>query len=73
MRSRLFKFSAKLAFMSLALVGLLAGCSKDDNDAPTPGGAEPTYEVQATITDFATNAALQGAYVKVFVLYCCSD
>lgn len=65
MRSRLVKFNAKVAFMSLALVGLLAGCSKDDNDAPAPGGAEPTYEVQATITDFATNDALQGATVKV--------
>lgn len=65
MKSIFFKFNAKLAFMSLALIGLLAGCNKDDNDAPNPEQEKPTYEVQATITDASTTKALQGATVKV--------
>lgn len=65
MKSKFFKFNAKVALMSLALIGLLAGCKNDDNDAPTPDAEKPMYEVQATITDFATKAALPGATVKV--------
>ena len=65
MKSNYFKFNAKLAFMSLAFIAVLAGCKKDDNDAPTPEPEKPTYEVQATITDAATKKALQGATVKV--------
>lgn len=65
MKSNFFKFNAKLAFMSLALIGLLAGCNKDDNDAPEPNQDKPVYEVQATITDALTQKALQGATVKV--------
>lgn len=64
MKSNLFKFNAKLALMSLAFIGLLAGCKKDDNDAPNPE-EKPTYEVQATITDASTKKALEGATVKV--------
>ena len=65
MKSNYFKFNAKLALMSLAFITVLAGCKKDDNDAPTPEPEKPTYEVQATITDASTKKALQGATVKV--------